>query len=140
MISTHRGEEEMAAATHKKLATHLRPDMLTVIVPRHAIRGNEVAHILETQGLRVARRSKGDAITSETQIYLADTMGELGLFYRLSPIAVIGGSFVRVGGHNPIEAAQLGAAIIFGPFMTNFFGNRARISACTGGGAIATCQ
>jgi 3-deoxy-D-manno-octulosonic-acid transferase len=120
MVSTHRGEEEMAAATHKIIAAHQRPDVLTVIAPRHAVRGNEIAHMLETQGLRVARRSKSEAIKADTQIYLADTMGELGLFYRLSDIAVIGGSFVRVGGHNPIEAASLGAAIIFGPFMYNF--------------------
>jgi 3-deoxy-D-manno-octulosonic-acid transferase len=119
MASTHRGEEEMALEAHKQLAAQ-HPNLLTIIAPRHAARGAEIAEMLTAAGMRAARRSKGETITDETQIYLADTMGELGLFYRLSPIAVIGGSFVPVGGHNPIEPAQLGAAIIFGPFMHNF--------------------
>ena len=119
MSSTHSGEEAMAIATHKALATK-RPNILTIIAPRHAIRGDEIAGLLDTAGLRFARRSKGEAITSETQIYLADTMGELGLFYSLCPIAVLGGSFVPVGGHNPIEPAQLGTAVVFGAYMFNF--------------------
>lgn len=119
MASTHRGEEEMVVAAHRELAV-LHPRLLTVIVPRHAVRGDEVAQLLAGAGLRCARRSKGEAIGADTQIYLADTMGELGLFYALCPVAILGGSFVRTGGHNPIEAAQLGAAIIFGPHTYNF--------------------
>jgi 3-deoxy-D-manno-octulosonic-acid transferase len=119
MASTHRGEEVMALAAHQKLAAS-RPDLLTVIVPRHAVRGDEISQLAQAQGLRVARRSAHEAITPQTQIYLADTMGELGLFYRLCPITVVGGSFVPVGGHNPIEPALLGTAIIFGPSMFNF--------------------
>ncbi|MDR3448290.1 MAG: 3-deoxy-D-manno-octulosonic acid transferase [Alphaproteobacteria bacterium] len=119
MASTHRGEEDMAVTAHKGLAA-TRPDILTVIVPRHASRGDEITALLTNAGLRVARRSKTEAIAPETQVYLADTMGELGLFYRLCPIVVMGGSFVRIGGHNPIEPAQLGAAILVGPFMFNF--------------------
>jgi 3-deoxy-D-manno-octulosonic-acid transferase len=75
---------------------------------------------LSEAGVIVARRSKGDFITANTEIYLADTMGELGLFYRLCPISVLGGSFVQIGGHNPVEAAQLNTAILFGPAMFNF--------------------
>jgi len=119
MASSHRGEDEMAIAAHLVMSK-TRDKVLTVIAPRHATRGDEIARLIEASGLRYARRSKGEGISSETQIYLADTMGELGLLYRLCPIVVLGGSFVRVGGHNPIEAAQLDAAICFGPYMYNF--------------------
>ncbi len=119
MSSTHSGEEGIAIAAHKVLAAK-RPNLLTVIAPRHAVRGDEIAALLQSAGLRFARRSAGERIGADTQIYLADTMGELGLFYSLSPLAVLGGSFVPVGGHNPIEPAQLGAAVVFGPYMYNF--------------------
>jgi len=119
MASTHRGEEEMALAAHKKLR-EAWPELLTVIVPRHAARGNDVARMIGDREINFARRSKKETIAPHTELYLADTMGELGLFYRLCPIVAIGGSFVSVGGHNPIEPAQLGAAIIFGPMMYNF--------------------
>ncbi len=119
MASTHRGEEEMAIAAHRDLAAR-HPRLLTIIAPRHAVRGDEVAKLLTASGLRFARRSKGEEILSDTQIYLADTMGELGLLYALCPVSVMGASFVRVGGHNPIEPALLGSAIICGPYMYNF--------------------
>ena len=119
MVSTHRGEEEIAITTHKHLrARGLR--VLTVIVPRHPVRGDEVARRITELGLTCARRSCGEPITPATDIYLADTMGELGLFYRLCPVVAVGGSFVPVGGHNPVEPAQLGAAIVFGGSMFNF--------------------
>jgi len=117
--STHRGEEEIIISTHKKVK-EIYPDLLTIIVPRHAVRGADVATLIESAGLSYARRSKGHLLTPTTDIYLADTMGELGLFYRLASLVVIGGSFVPVGGHNPIEPAQIGAVIIFGPYMFNF--------------------
>lgn len=119
MASTHRGEEDFAAAVHKQLK-QAKPNLLTTIVPRHAARGDEIATRLTSLGLKVARRSANDALAPETDIYLADTMGELGLFYRLAPIVVMGGSFVPVGGHNPVEPAQLGCAIVFGASMFNF--------------------
>ena len=119
MASTHVGEEAIAAEVHRDLQTSY-PNLLTVIVPRHAMRGDAIAHALVTSGYHVARRSRHEPITTATQIYLADTMGELGLFYRLCPIVAMGGSFMPVGGHNPIEPAQLGAAIILGPHMGNF--------------------
>ena len=119
MASTHRGEEEMAINTHKALSAK-QGDVLTVIAPRHAVRGDEIAQSLTKAGLRFARRSKNETVSADTQIYLADTMGELGLLYSACPVAVVGGSFVPVGGHNPVEPAQLGAAILFGPHMYNF--------------------
>lgn len=119
IASTHRGEEKLALEAHKKLAAS-HPGLLTVIVPRHAVRGPEIADLLREQALPFAQRSKKEPVTPSVAIYLADTMGELGLFYRLSPIAAIGGSFSHLGGHNPIEPAQLGAALILGPHMYNF--------------------
>src|SRR5438067_1590434 len=75
--------------------------------------------MLEAAGLRVARRAAGESITADTDVYLADTLGELGLFFRVAGIAFIGGSLVEKGGHNPFEAARLDCAILYGPDMTN---------------------
>ncbi len=116
--STHHGEEEIAAAAHRRLAA-AHPGLLTIIAPRHPARGDMVAAMLAASGLRVARRSRGQPIAAETEIYLADTIGELGLFYRLAGIAFIGGSMTPKGGHNPFEAACLDCAILHGPDMSN---------------------
>jgi 3-deoxy-D-manno-octulosonic-acid transferase len=117
--STHAGEEVMAATVHHALKRHF-PTLLTLIVPRHATRGAEITAILRSQNLNVVQRSMKGDVTPATDIYLADTMGELGLFYRLCPQVVMGGSFVPTGGHNPIEPAQLGCALMWGPHMHNF--------------------
>lgn len=117
--STHPGEEEQLAAVHRQLKEKY-PQLLTILVPRHAARGDAVAHLLRAYALHVAQRSKREPITPATDVYLADTMGELGLFYRLSPIAFMGGSLVNHGGQNPLEAARLGCAILYGPAMFNF--------------------
>ena len=116
--STHAGEEEAAADTHRALMRE-RPGLLTIIAPRHPARAEEIAAMLKQRGLNVARRSAGDALDSHIDIYLADTLGELGLFYRLAGIAFIGGSLTPVGGHNPLEAALLDCAILHGPDMSN---------------------
>jgi len=116
--STHPGEEEAVAAAHRNLQAR-RPGLLTIIAPRHPMRAAEIAASLQSQGLGVARRSQGDAITPAVAVYLADTLGEMGLFYRLADIAFIGGSLTPVGGHNPLEAALLGCAILHGPDMSN---------------------
>ena len=117
--STHAGEEEWIIAAHQKLIAPY-PNLLTVIAPRHAVRGDVVAALLRKSDIRYARRSTGQAITADTELYLADTMGELGVFYRLSPITVMGGSLMPVGGHNPIEPAQLHSALLLGPHMHHF--------------------
>ncbi len=117
--STHPGEEEMAAEAHKKIRGDF-PRLLTVIVPRHASRGIAVARLLRGEGLTVARRSADEALTGETDIYIADTMGELGLFYRLALVVFLGGSLIPHGGQNPIEPSQLNCAIITGPHTFNF--------------------
>jgi 3-deoxy-D-manno-octulosonic-acid transferase len=92
---------------------------LTVIVPRHPARGPAIAATMRERDLRVSRRSADEPIGPETEIYLADTMGELGLFFRLAGIAFIGGSLTPKGGHNPFEAALLDCAILHGPDMRN---------------------
>ncbi len=116
--STHPGEEQLVAMAHQKLATAF-PDILTVIVPRHAVRGPAIASMLLHDG-SVALRSADESIDAGTAFYIADTMGELGLFYRLCQVAFIGGSLVPHGGQNVIEPAMLGCAIVVGPHMENF--------------------
>ncbi|MCF3946026.1 3-deoxy-D-manno-octulosonic acid transferase [Acidiphilium iwatense] len=114
--STHAGEDAPMVAAHRALlAGHA--NLTTIIVPRHPERAEAIAAL--TAGLPTARRSRGE-MPVPGGIYLADTLGELGLFYGFCPIAFIGGSLVPVGGHNMIEAAQLGCAAIAGPHLANF--------------------
>ena len=117
--STHPGEEEIVADAHTALADG-RPDLLTLVVPRHPHRGPAVAAALARRGIAVALRSRGEPITAATGIYVADTIGELGLFYRLAPVALVGGSIRVRGGQNPIEPIRLGAAVLTGPRVENF--------------------
>jgi 3-deoxy-D-manno-octulosonic-acid transferase len=117
--STHEGEEEIVAAAHRILKTRF-PDVLTVIAPRHPPRGPAIRTLLAGQGFTVAERSLGEPLTAATDIYLADTLGELGLFYRAAPVALLGGSLIAHGGQNPIEPARLDTALLHGPFVHNF--------------------
>ena len=117
--STHAGEEELACTTHEILKlTH--PDILTIIVPRHPERGESILRMVKERGLRSRQRSLDTTMPEyDDDIYLADTLGELGLFYRLTPVACIGRSFSDDGGggHNPIEAAQLNCGVLHGPHV-----------------------
>jgi 3-deoxy-D-manno-octulosonic-acid transferase len=117
--STHQGEEDFILDAHRRLAVYF-PALLTVIVPRHPERGLQVAHLTASSGLRVAVRSQDQPPTRDSQIYVADTLGELGLFYRLAPVVFVGGSLVKHGGQNPIEPIKLGAAVLHGPHVGNF--------------------
>ncbi len=117
--STHAGEESAVIGAHRRLRANF-PGLLTVIAPRHPERGPGVAELAAAAGLKASLRSRGALPDAATEIYVADTMGELGLIYRLSPLVFIGGSLVRHGGQNPIEAAKLGAAILHGPHVWNF--------------------
>ena len=117
--STHAGEEKLAAEVHMHLR-EAKAGLLTIVVPRHPDRGDEIESLLRTLGLGVSRRSRGEMPAPGDDIYLADTMGELGLFYRLAGIAFIGGSTLGLGGHNPVEAERLDCAILHGPDMANF--------------------
>jgi 3-deoxy-D-manno-octulosonic-acid transferase len=91
-----------------------------MIAPRHPVRGNQIASHLRKLGARIAQRSKNEPITLDTNIYLADTMGEMGLFFRLCKIVFMGKSFIKKGGQNPLEAAKLKCTILHGPHMWNF--------------------
>jgi len=117
--STHPGEEEILVEAHKTLAGFF-PGLLTVIVPRHPDRGASIARMILAAGLKPALRSREELPAAATDIYVGDTMGELGLFYRLAGIVFMGGSLVEHGGQNPIEAVKLGAAILHGPHVFNF--------------------
>lgn len=117
--STHPGEEDLAGSVHLRLAP-AHPGLLTVIAPRHPQRGEAIAAALASRGLRVSRRSQGALPALGDDVYLADTMGEMGILYRTVPLACMGGSFVPHGGQNPIEPAQAGCALLYGPHMHNF--------------------
>ena len=109
---THPGEDETVLPAHDLLRADF-PDLLTILVPRHTARGGDLEMLC---GARAhARRSTGGAITSQAAIYIADTMGELGLFYRLAPFCFLGGTLVPLGGHNVLEPAQLHCAVLAGP-------------------------
>jgi 3-deoxy-D-manno-octulosonic-acid transferase len=117
--STHPGEDTLIVEAHRRLRTNF-PGLLTLIAPRHPERGAGIADIAKAAGLTTALRSHGALPGRATDIYIADTMGELGLIYRLAPVVFVGGSLVRHGGQNPIEPAKLGAAIVHGPHVWNF--------------------
>jgi 3-deoxy-D-manno-octulosonic-acid transferase len=117
--STHRGEEEIVVAAHQLLAPEF-PALVTIIVPRHPERGAEFSF---------PRRSQGQAPVGG-EIYIADTLGELGLFYRLCPFAFVGGSLVPHGGQNIIEPARLGRPVITGPHLENFTEAAAILRSC----------
>lgn len=135
-FSTHPGEEETIAAVHRILERNL-PDILTMIVPRHPARGADIEKMLATSGAAVTLRSRGEALPRDTGFLLADTMGELGLFFRLTDIVFVGGSLVPHGGQNPIEPARLGCAIIHGPHMENFLAIEGELKAA-GASSLAT--
>jgi 3-deoxy-D-manno-octulosonic-acid transferase len=117
--STHPGEEAGVIEAHRRLRQNF-PGLLTIVVPRHPQRGAGVLDIANVAGLQAEMRSRGYLPDDDTEIYIADTIGELGVMYRLTPIVFMGGSLVRHGGQNPIEAAKLGAAILHGPHVWNF--------------------
>lgn len=117
--SIHPGEVSAIANAHQITAQN-HPELLTIIIPRHADRGAAMASSLSKAGLKVARRSKNQSVSADTSIYVADTMGETGLFYALCDIVFMGKSLAVGGGQNPVEPSQSGCAVLFGPDMTNF--------------------
>ena len=116
VASTHQSEEQMIARVWKSLN---RSDYLLIIAPRHPYRSTAIVNQLSHDFAHVAIRSKGDSINATTQIYLADTLGELMAFMRDAEWVFMGGSMVPTGGHNILEPAMLGKAIVFGPYMHN---------------------
>ena len=116
---THEGEEDTIIAAHK-VARRSYPELLLILAPRQPGRGDSIADMLRGQECTVAQRSKSQQIDRQTDIYVADTPDEMGLWYRLSPVSFIGGSLVTKGGHNPRSAAALGSAILHGPQVSDF--------------------
>ncbi|MGU9979673.1 3-deoxy-D-manno-octulosonic acid transferase [Phreatobacter sp. HK31-P] len=117
--STHEGEDEIVLEAHRLIAPRLS-NLLTIIAPRHPERGDAIAALAEAAGLQACQRSRGELPRVRHAVYVADTLGEMGLFYRAAPVAFLGGSLIRHGGQNPIEPAKLGAAVIHGPHVFNF--------------------
>jgi 3-deoxy-D-manno-octulosonic-acid transferase len=117
--STHDGEDGIIADAHRALVATV-PNLCTIIAPRHPERGGAIAEMLKGRGFKVARRSLGDLPDRTSDAYVADTIGELGMLYKLGPVAFIGGSLVDRGGQNPIEAVRQGAVVLVGPHWQNF--------------------
>jgi 3-deoxy-D-manno-octulosonic-acid transferase len=134
--STHAGEEAAVISAHKRLRLK-HPSLLTVIAPRHPERGRTVGELAKTAGLSVAQRSLGELPKSHVDIFVADTLGELGLIYRLAPIVFMGGSLASHGGQNPIEPIRLGAAVVHGPHVWNFAEIYEALDTARGAQAIA---
>jgi len=116
-VSTHAPEELAVAEAHRAAGL---PGLLTILAPRHPERGGEIAALLAGQRLAVARRTQGGLPGPGTDVWIADTLGEAGLWFRLAPVSFVGGSLAPRGGHNPFEAAALGSAILHGPSTGNF--------------------
>tara|TARA_B100001057_G_scaffold269869_1_gene270027 strand:- start:20017 stop:21258 length:1242 start_codon:yes stop_codon:yes gene_type:complete len=114
--STHEGEDLTVIRT-QRLLQHQFPDLLTIIVPRHPKRGPSIQRLGEANGLCVSRRASNEEITLETNLYVADTLGEMSIFFDIAPFVFVAGSLVPVGGHNPIEPAHFNCSIFFGPLM-----------------------
>ncbi|KQS91191.1 MULTISPECIES: lipid IV(A) 3-deoxy-D-manno-octulosonic acid transferase [unclassified Rhizobium] len=117
-ISTFEGEENAAGIVHRALKE--RTGLLTIIVPRHPERADAIESMLTSKGLKVARRTRNDPITPETDIFLGDTIGEMGLYLRMTEVAFVGRSLFAEGGQNPLEPAMLGCAILSGGNVQNF--------------------
>jgi 3-deoxy-D-manno-octulosonic-acid transferase len=115
--STHEGEEELILQTHQRLKKQFS-DLLTIIVLRHPNRADKVCELFKN--INFSQRSKNQNIFESTEIYLVDSLGELGTFYSLTNFAFIGGSLLKIGGHNPFEAIQLNCVVITGSEVFNF--------------------
>jgi len=110
---THAGEDEIILKAHKKIGGIL------LIAPRHIERGKDIANLSRSMGFITQLRSEAPELRKDTAVYIADTMGEMGLWYSMVNIAFIGGSLLERGGHNPVEAAKLETFILHGPFTYN---------------------
>ncbi|WP_068117248.1 3-deoxy-D-manno-octulosonic acid transferase [Tropicimonas marinistellae] len=117
--STHEGEEQQVIEAFQR-ARRVRPDLRLILAPRHPARGPEVASLLARSGVRFRTRSAGEAPVAGTDVYLADTLGEMPLWYTLAGQCFVGGSLAPKGGHTPYEPAQFDCAILHGPDLRNF--------------------
>ena len=134
--STHEGEETAILDAHRQLRANY-PSLLTIIAPRHPERGTGIAEAAKAVGFSVALRSRDDVPKPDDEIFVADTLGELGLIYRLAPAVFMGGSLASHGGQNPIEAIRLGAAVVHGPHVWNFAEIYGALDAANGAELVA---
>ncbi|HEY0266347.1 MAG TPA: glycosyltransferase N-terminal domain-containing protein, partial [Rhizomicrobium sp.] len=133
---THPGEDETILPAHDLLRAQF-PDLLTILVPRHVERGSEIAMLAGGRAHR--RRSLGALPGAETAVYVADTMGEMGLFYRLTPFCFVGATLVPLGGHNPLEPAVLHCAVLAGPHTASNPAAFEAVLGAQGFGRVSTC-
>ena len=117
--STHHPEENFIADIHQAMKNNT-PDFLTILSPRHPVRTDEIEKMLKGRGLTVARRSRNEKITPQTDVYLADTIGEMGLIYQLADFVFVGGSLIPFGGQNMLEPMRLRRTVFIGPYAFNF--------------------
>ncbi|MGB0934675.1 MAG: 3-deoxy-D-manno-octulosonic acid transferase [Alphaproteobacteria bacterium] len=117
--STHPGEEELILHAHQEILSD-HPNALLIVIPRHPNRGNDVADLAKQHTLSASLRTRTPRPADSDQVYVADTLGETGLFYAVCNLVFMGGSLVPVGGHNPVEPAQFGCQLIYGPHDNNF--------------------
>ena len=117
--STHPGEEEIIVAAHTEALRSI-PDLLLILVPRHPERRDDIEKLMSNHSLTYTTRSRSQQPDPSAPIYLADTLGETGLWYALAPLVFLGGSLLPIGGHNPYEPTHAGAAVLYGPHVTNF--------------------
>ncbi|WP_034492483.1 3-deoxy-D-manno-octulosonic acid transferase [Afifella pfennigii] len=137
--SLHPGEDEMALAAAERLRAE-RPELFTIIAPRHPERAADIAALAAQRGLSARLRSEGALPDAGTELFIADTIGEMGLWYRLADIAFLGGTLVPHGGQNPIEPAKLGVPVLHGPHTANFAGIFAMLKAAGATVAIASAE
>ena len=119
IASTHTEEEAIFVALYKQLKLKI-PELLLILVPRHPERFSDVKQLCIHQDLNVVLRTTDEIVVDKTDVYLADTMGELKLLYAAADVAFVGGSMVPIGGHNILEASVIGVPVMFGPYMANF--------------------
>jgi len=119
VASSHEGEEEIALNASRKVRSQF-PNLLLIIVPRHPERFDRVSALSQRAGFKTLRRSEHRPCPADVQVFVVDTMGELPLFYAACDVAFVGGSLVAHGGHNLLEPAALGRAVITGPHYFNF--------------------
>ncbi|CAO5678318.1 MAG: 3-deoxy-D-manno-octulosonic acid transferase [Holosporales bacterium] len=119
-VSTHLGEEDLLLKTYLNLQKKY-PDLLLIIIPRHIDRVGKILNEMHfaTPSLKIQQRSSALSIDPSTHLYIVDTFGEVGLFLKLATVVILGGTFVNIGGHNPLEPLMLGARLIVGPYHQN---------------------
>ena len=134
--STH-PEEDVALIAAFARAREARPELRMIIAPRHPERGDAIEAAARAEGLDLRRRSRHEPPAPEAPLYIADTQGEMGLFFRLAPVSILGGSFVDRGGHTPVEPVRLGSLVLHGPHLRN---HAAIYAALDGAGAAIALE